>query len=94
MRVTKKVERCLKEPFCPNTGLMGMARIGEEKCLIMKTLFSSGFGHDYLFRQRPGVLYLYEGKLRNAAGKHIQRRPPPTKTACDLNLNFPMDAAP
>jgi hypothetical protein len=82
----KKVENYLKEGFGPATELVEMKPIGkgthgtayrlrlvtpeEEKKLILKTLFPSGFGHDH-FSDRARVLLLANANY-NRMPKHIR----------------------
>lgn len=85
MHLNLKVENYLKKCFGPETSLTGIQPIGkglhgvayllkfrrshEEKRLIMKTLYPSGFGHDH-FSDRAQVLFLANSNY-NEMPKHI-----------------------
>ncbi|MDX2508857.1 MAG: hypothetical protein QNK28_04820 [Desulfobacterales bacterium] len=86
MNLNLKVENYLKERFGPATWLKYMKRLGEgvhgaayllkfntpheERCLIMKALFPSRFGHDYYF-DRAQVLLLAQANY-NEMPKHVK----------------------
>ena len=86
MNLNLKVENYLKERFGPATWLKDMKRIGEgihgagyllkfntpheERCLIMKALFPSRFGHDH-YSDRAQVLLLAQANY-NEMPKHIK----------------------
>ncbi len=86
MHLNLKVENYLKECFGPETSLTSIQRLGEgihgvayllrfmnsheEKCLIMKTLFATEFGHDH-YSDRAQVLLLANANY-NEMPKHIK----------------------
>jgi hypothetical protein len=86
MNIHTKVQNYLKECFGPETSLTGIQRLGEgvhgvayllkfkrshkEERLIMKTLFSSRFGHDH-YSDRAQVLLLANANY-NDMPKHIK----------------------
>ncbi|MDY6880791.1 MAG: phosphotransferase [Desulfatiglans sp.] len=86
MDINSKVEKYLREYFGQDTELTAMERLGqgmhgiayliklrtafEEKRLIMKTLFPSGFGHDH-YSDRAQVLLLANANY-NRMEKHIR----------------------
>lgn len=86
MNLETKVQDYLRMRFGPETKLKGMTRLGkgihgvayllefrwrsQERRLIMKTLFPSGFGHDH-FSDRAQVLLLAHANYNELPG-HVQ----------------------